>query len=632
MLTAMQHRGPDDQGAWHNPTTALGAVRLAIIDPSAAGHQPMSNSAGNIWIAYNGEMYNFREEQDKLAQAGHQFQSNSDTEVVLKLYEIYGNDFLQRLRGIFALAIYDQRPGPNYQQLLLARDPLGIKPLLYHSGEQSLVFASEMKGLLAHTGIPRTINLRALAELLNYGSIPQPTTFLQGVHMLLPAHYLTYRDGKMALHKYWEFDRTLGADLEKLLYPELVSLLRNNLEAVVKSQLVSDVPVGAFLSGGVDSAALVALMAKVSPQPIKTFSIGFTEEGRNIDETARAEQIAQYIGTDHTRIQITGVEVREQLRQFVRALDQPSVDGLNSYLVAKAASPYLKVAISGLGGDELFAGYPWFNRLVNFATWQKSLLGQIVLTVIARLASWPIFDRFPPGQKFSRAINKLRGFSNITNKFLSENQIFSKIGVDQLLTPTNKDWLRQQPPGQLANSLLPTKEQPNATSVIQQTSLMTLQTYTQNQLLRDMDAVSMYQSLEVRVPYLDTQLLNLAINLPDYTKLGYRNFFFSRPATYRSSGNKRILIDAVRDLLPPDIDQQTKLGFSLPLEYWLKTDLQPIMNELLSPEIVAKRGLFRPQVIQNLRTDFMNNRVSWTAVWLPMIIELWCQEILDTTN
>src|SRR4030042_3234061 len=299
MISAMHHRGPDDSGVFYNDGIALGMTRLSIIDISPRGHQPMSNNDGLIWIVYNGETFNFRQERKLLEGKGHRFISNSDTEVVLRMYEHYGDDFLMHMRGMFALAIYDKRRGKGGERLLLARDHLGIKPLLYTRVGSQFIFASEMKAILASGLVERKIDPEALRLLLTYGSIIQPMTAVSGVKMLLPGYCLIIESGREQIERFWKLETNRRDGLKAMPYDELVAEVRSALEESVRLQMVSDVPLGAFLSGGVDSSLLVAFMSKISRHKVRTFSVGFETEGPHIDETDEAERTAKFIGTDH---------------------------------------------------------------------------------------------------------------------------------------------------------------------------------------------------------------------------------------------------------------------------------------------------------------------------------------------
>ena len=622
MIKAMDHRGPDDHGIMDNPHLTLGMTRLAILDTSSSAHQPMSNTDKTIWLVYNGEMYNFREEKEILQNQGYNFTSTSDTEVVLKMYEAYGDNFVKRIRGMFALAIYDNRPGQS-QKVLLARGPLGIKPLLYSQQGKCLVFASEIKAMLASGLVSKQIDPEALRTLLSYGSVIQPKTILSGVNALLPGYSLTLINGGITITRFWRFDLSQAELLRNEPYEQLVARVREQLEETTKMHLVSDVPIGAFLSGGVDSAVMVGLFSQFSSTPVKTFSVGFGVEGQAIDETIAAAKIAEHFHTDHTRLEITGSDIKKHLSRIAWALDQPSVDGVNSYFVSLAAKSKVTVALSGTGGDEIFAGYSWFLNLAKEYA-HPSPRAQLAKQILARLASPTFWDRIWMS-RLSFGADRLRGGQSFLHKFIREYQIYRGYSAEFLLAPALRkggNW-----PVHGVADFAPADELSNA-SVIPRVSALCLRGYTQNQLMRDIDAVSMAHSLEVRVPYLDTKLINLVLSLPDYTKLNPLSYP-SSDTTYRATGAKRILIDATRDLLPPDIDLQEKKGFGLPFDAWLRGPLQEEMDSLLSPTTILKRGLFDPKRVAIIKDKFLAGQLHWSFIWLLMIIELWCQEVLD---
>lgn len=628
MVKAMHHRGPDDSGVHHEAGIALGMARLAIIDTTTGGHQPMRARDGLIWIVYNGELYNFHEERAILEKKGHSFQSRSDTEVVLRMYEEYGDAFLLRLRGMFALAIYDKRKGPGKEKFLLARDHLGIKPLLYSQSAGNLLFASEIKALLASGMVAPHVNPEALRLLLTFGSVAQPQTMIKGVHMLLPGHRLTIEGGKQRIEQFWRLDTGRRGDLKGLPYEELVAITRDSLEESVRLQMVSDVPVGAFLSGGIDSSLLVALMARNSSHRVRTFSVGFEAEGASMDESNDAARTAAYIGTDHARVVVTGQEVRSRIHHIAAALDQPSVDGVNSYFVSLAARQAVTVAISGTGGDELFAGYPWFITMTNYGE-QEAALGAASLPakLLAAAARNPLWDKLN-GTRFGPRLEALRNSHGFLARFARIYQIFGNAGAERFLAQAYK---KQASVGRDPSlDILQADEMPGATT-LERVSALCMRGYTQNQLLRDIDAVSMSHSLEVRVPFLDPLLADLAMALPRSAKLG-RLTGVSNPetASYRDTGTKRVLIDAAQGLLPPGMDQQAKRGFGMPFGTWLKGPLKDVFDDALSPASIAKRGFFDPEAVATLKTSFSAGAASWPQPWLLMMTELWAREVLDT--
>jgi asparagine synthase (glutamine-hydrolysing) len=404
----MHHRGPDDSGQFSDGQVSLGMTRLAILDPSSGGHQPMMTHDERIVVVYNGELYNFRSEKALLEKQGHTFSSSSDTEVVLRMYEHYGDDFVKRMRGMFALAIYDRRRGPGRERLLLARDQMGIKPLVYAHVDGRLVFASEIKALLASGLVTAEIDPVSLRLLLTYGSVYQPRTIIRGVQMLLPAHRLVIENGRERIERYWSLGLDRDASLRTRSYEEQVERVAAALEESVRLQMISDVPLGAFLSGGVDSALLAALMARQKGVGrLKTFSVGFEGEAEDIDETDDAERTARHIGTEHSRIVVRGADVRERICHIARGLDQPTVDGVNSYFVSLAARQAVTVAISGTGGDELFAGYHWFALMAldeaerrDTPAWKA--LARAAVAPAVRLR-W--FDSLPEGARVRASSN-----------------------------------------------------------------------------------------------------------------------------------------------------------------------------------------------------------------------------------
>ena len=627
MVSAMDHRGPDDRGIYFDPKVALGATRLAIIDVSAAGHQPMSNPAGTVFIVYNGVTYNFQSERKLLEAKGYTFSSNSDTEVVLRMYEHYGDGFLLRLRGMFALAIYDKREGPGRERLLLARDHLGIKPLLFVRVGRRLVFASEIKALLASGLIEPEIDPVALRLLLTFGSIYQPRTILRGVSMLLPAHRMIVEQDRERVERYWSLGIDRQPGLRKRPYDELVAEVASVLEESVRLQLVSDVPLGAFLSGGVDSSLLVAMMAQAVGDRIKTFSVGFEAEGTDIDESDDAEQTARFLGTDHSFVLVRGTEVRDRIQHIAYSLDQPSVDGVNAYFVSLAARRAVTVAISGTGGDEIYAGYPWFISMILDQKRQRKepwkAMAKSLLAVVARQSALDPFLLKRGGSRLYEA----RNYAGFVTKYATQYQIFGALGAARVLSADLGD--AAQAGQSLHYDLKAIDELPDGSAIERVTGLC-LRGYTNNQLLRDIDAVSMAHSLEVRVPYLDPLVVDIALSLPDSTKLGdLTNLSAPTQRTYRETGAKRILIDAGRPLLPSNIDLQPKRGFGMPFDVWLRGPLREVLLDTLAEDQIQRRGLLDVQEASAIKNRFLEGWLGWVQPWLLMMLELWCREVLD---
>jgi asparagine synthase (glutamine-hydrolysing) len=628
MVAALHHRGPDDSGVYYDAAVAIGMARLSIIDLTAAAHQPMSSPDGKVWIVYNGEVYNFQSERAALEKRGYTFGSHSDTEVVLRLYEHYGDKFLVRLRGMFALAIYDARRGAGRERLLLARDQLGIKPLLFARTDKHLVFASELKALLASGLVSREIDRVALRTLLTYGSVYQPRTLLRGVSMLPPAHYLVMANGRLHIERYWSLGVDQRSALRRRPYEEQVEELSAVLEESVRLHMVSDVPVGAFLSGGVDSSLLVGLMTRIAGKRVKTFSVGFGAEGAALDESHEAERTARFLGADHTHVLVRGDDMREHLPRIIRGLDQPSVNGVNSYFVSLAARQAVTVAISGTGGDEIFAGYPWFAEMALFHKADGS--GTEVDSGLSfLLARAPFLKLLLP--RFWRAHGKYENSrENFLLRYARTFQIFGHGGAVALLDPSFGSCDAAE--DVLVNDIVDNDELASG-EVVERVTALCLRGYTCNQLLRDIDATSMAHSLEVRVPFLDVPLIETALSLPVSAKLGNLSEGINPyTATYRETGSKKILIDVGKrlNILPEEIACQPKRGFTFPVDTWLKGSMWDIVEDALSPRTTAQRGFFRPAEVEKVMQDFLKDRTHWTRPWLLTVFELWCRTFLDT--
>ena len=631
MMRALNHRGPDDSGVLEESNVVLGMTRLAIIDVSGGGHQPMLSPDGEIAIAYNGELYNFREERSLLEKLGYSFRSTSDTEVVLRMYEHYGDDFLLRMRGMFALAIHDKRSGPGRERLLLARDQLGIKPLLYATVPGRFVFASEIKALLASGLIAPDVDPIGLRLLLTHGAIVQPRTILRDVKMLLPGHRLIVKPGLEArVERYWSLGLNRRKDLRARPYDDQVEAVRSALEESVRLQMVSDVPLGAFLSGGVDSSLLVAMMAKqASDHRVKTFSVGFEAEGENIDETDHAESTARFLGTDHSRVVVRGENVRDLIHQIAFDLDQPTVDGVNSYFVSMAARRGVTVAISGTGGDELFAGYPWFEQMVfEESRRQAAPLKSAAKSVLNSVVRQPLLDSLVPmrgGYRFGH----WRDGVGFLARYYAANSMFEAPWTARLLA---HDLRSEAQAGRSPHYDLSAIDELHHGSVLERVTGICLRGYTTNQLLRDIDAASMSHSLEVRVPFLDPVVADLALSLPDSAKMGDSpRSSAESPRSYRDAGTKRILVDVAKDLLPPGFDTRVKKGFSMPFNSWLKGPLREVLLDTLSEQSVAKRGLLEGPAVAVVRDQFLSGVVEWPQPWLLMMIELWAREVLNSS-
>ena len=594
---AMHHRGPDDHGVFvaEQPVpVSLANARLAIIDLSPTGHQPMSTSDGSLWIVYNGEIYNYRALRTILVEMGHEFASQSDTEVALHAYEEWGENCLEHFRGMFAFAIWDMKRG----RLFAARDRLGIKPLYYaHDlARKTLTFGSELKTLLASGLVAPRVSYPGLHHYLSFYSIPAPHTILEGVQALPAGHFLTFQDNRLTVTPYWNIP---PAEPLEMPVDEIQARLRALLEESIQLRMVSDVPVGAFLSGGVDSSAVVALMTRASGERLKTFSIGFGPEGRAQDERSDARVLADYYDTDHHEVIVTGGQVRDQLDDIIHAMDQPTGDGINTYLVSQATAAHVKVALSGLGGDELFAGYPQFRLFQRAQTWEK-LPG--VVRAFARAGAGII------GGKARRAVAWLD--ADFLSRYGRIRILYDEQAKLDLYTQRTMAALAAPEPSlkYLGDFLHPVETDP-----LVQITRLELKNYMAHTLLRDTDAMSMAHSLEIRVPLIDHKLVEFATRIPPALKL-------------HGGRSKWIFTQTLRDLLPPEVIRRPKRGFEMPVAAWMRGELRSILDDVLSRRSIEQRGLFRHEAVSALYERFLRGSEHHMRVWTLAVLELWLRQ------
>ena len=600
MSDAMIHRGPDDHGAFIDPRSqvSLGHRRLSILDVSAAGHQPMSYRDGRYWIVFNGEIYNFRELRRELETLGYAFSSNSDTEVILAAYAHWGEGCVDRLRGMFALAILDRGDESAIPPtIFLARDRLGIKPLYYATRDGVFVFASEIKGLLASGLVSRRIDRQAVWQYLALGSIPQPRTILADASVLMPGHVMTVRlPLDIKIRRYWDI-----AENSERSFPDANAISREDaqrtvralLEEATRYHLVSDVSVGAFLSGGIDSTAVVGLMSRAYDRPIKTFSVGFESRSGHPDELAWARTAADAFGTDHTEVIVTGQSVASQYDQLVHAIDQPSLDGTNTFLVSQAAGKSVKVALSGLGGDELFAGYPHFKTFAAAARWDARMgpLGKVGKTRLLNAVP----GRFLPGKHVLRMAR--------VGRYATLRQLCGDGQQADIVNADFMEGIRGKPLEDLYSQWLRPQR-----DVVAETSYVETNGYLVNTLLRDVDAMAMGNSLEVRPILLDHVVAEFAFALPAQLKLG-------------TDENKPALVGAVRDLVPEAIIRRKKAGFELPLAEWLTGPLRERALATMSSTVAVR--LFSPRFLDQVAEACSAEGRPTNAHWAYLMLVEW---------
>jgi len=608
MCRTIIHRGPDDEGIHIEAGAGLGTRRLSIID-LAGGHQPLSNEDMTVWAAHNGEVYNFPELRAELEGGGHKFRTRTDTEAVLHAYEHWGMRFPEKLRGMFVTAIWDR----NRRRLVIARDRLGIKPLYYTLlGDGTLVFGSELKAVVVHPGVKRELEPRALDLYLTLEYVPAPWSIFKGIYKLPPGHMLVYQDGKIVLEKFWEVpDRKAERKVKPEELPAVCDELYALLKESVKLRLISDVPLGAFLSGGIDSSTIVGLMRELGASPLKTFSIGFKDA--SYDELEHARRIARLFETDHEEL-ILEPKALELTEMLVRHLDEPFGDFsiFPTYLVSKMARAHVTVALSGDGGDEVFGGYETYQaqRLSRFRP--VAPLGRAVGAVVRRL---------PPAAQKKGAWNKLRrfaqGFDNPASlrhlrwmMFLSREdrrRLYSR-GLEADLGGLT-DLSENQPFRALYDRL-------GDFDKINGELFLDLKTYLADDILVKVDRMSMAPSLEARVPLLDHKLVEFAFSLPGDLKL-------------RGNETKWIFKKTMERLLPHETLYRKKEGFSIPIKHWLATDLKDMMLGYLDEKRLREGGLFEPETVTAMIRAHLKGRENYShQLWALLVFQIWKENYL----
>src|SRR6267143_1912017 len=606
------HRGPDDFGQYRGRGVGLGMRRLSIIDVGG-GHQPISNEDETIWIVLNGEIYNFQSLRGELESKGHTFHTRSDTEVIVHLYEEEGLEFFKRLRGMFGLAIWDVKR----ERLVLGRDRIGEKPLYLRRGPGRLLFASELKSLLQVEGVPRRLNHAALGEYLALGYVPAPLCLLEGIEKLPASHYLVAEKGRTEIREYWDvpFGQT-----EKHSEEEWVERIRAKIQETVRMQLVSDVPLGAFLSGGLDSSTVVAVMAGLSSRPVKTYSIGYQGEHSYYNELPYASLVAKAFKTDHHEIVVKPV-VSELLPKLVWHLDEPVADSacLTTYLVSKLARESVTVILSGVGGDEVFGGYRRYlgNSLMRYygllpgvarRKWLPSLLARMPQD---RHSTWKDYARYGAAFVKSAELDPASRYMGYVKLFAPQVQreLLQRAATTDL---GNSDGAA----GALQDSFARCADPDSLNRIL----YADLKTSLPDDLLAMTDRMSMAASIECRAPLVDYELVELMARMPSSLKV--RGFTL-----------KYLMKKAVAHWLPREILARKKRGFGAPMGAWLRKDLQPMVSELLSEDQIRRRGLFHWPAIQRLISDHAAERADHTDHLLALVmLELWCRIILDSSE
>lgn len=586
MCDAIRHRGPDDGGAYASPARdcVLGSRRLAIIDLTPAGHMPMGEPRGRFWITYNGEVYNFVELRAELEARGHRFRSRTDTEVVLHLYQEYGDECVERLNGLFAFAIWDQQE----RSLFLARDRFGIKPLYYSWAGESFLFGSEIRALLASGLVSARADSSAVAGYLMLGSVPDDRTILTGVASLAPGHCATLRSTGLTARQYWSHVDEVRRAIP-LPPGEAEEAVREEMKAAVRRQMVSDAPLGLFLSGGMDSTMLAALMRAAGHERIRSVSVSFDESA--FDEGCVARRVAERFGLEHVDTRVTYQDFESHLGSIVSAMEQPSADGINTYFVSMAARQAgLTVALSGLGADELFGGYPSFTVI---GTAQRAMRG------LARIPGheqfMPLLDVLPGIPRGARKLARWsNGSTSLAAAYLAVRGLLGPEEVRCLVGAATLPDLATY-----AEQVAPIDGLPEMAGI----SVLESRVYMHNQLLRDTDAMSMAHSLEVRVPFLDNEIAALA----------------ARCSHLLGGPPKAVLAGARSIYFPLGLPDRPKQGFTFPLEAWLAG---PLAERVEHGADSGGGGVDAPEM-RRLWADFRAGRRHWSQVWAPMLLNHW---------
>jgi asparagine synthase (glutamine-hydrolysing) len=591
MCNQMIYRGPDDSGAATRGDATIGMRRLSIFDPTN-GHQPMTTPDGRHTIVFNGAIYNFRSLQTELESAGWSFRTRCDTEVLLAALAHWGKDALRRLRGMYAFALWDSTD----ESLLLARDTFGIKPLYFSHQGGRLVFASEVAAMLASRTCADEIDPISVSQYLAWFSVPAPRTIYRGIFSLQPGESLRFCRGKIEMFAGWSFKSVSSDTVACATRTEFVAELRRRIDDTIRAHVLADVPVGAFLSGGLDSAVVAGLMSRATSGALKTFSIGFEEDG--FSEADEAEESARHFGAiHHTRV-LTGDEVARDLDKFLAACDQPTGDGVNTYYVSQTAQQGgVKVALSGLGGDELFGGYPSFRAIPDLA---------------GRLPPWLILPR-PLRSLAAKTLNlggtrarKLADFlahardaheiASLNRRVFSHSRQHSMLAADVRIQTEGSSPFHPE--------LAAIRAESDGADLRSLVSVWELRTYMADVLLRDSDVMSMRHSLELRVPFIDQPLIE---------------WLWRQPAEFKFDRHhpKSALADATADILPPGLMKRKKRGFTFPFPIWMRNDLRPFLEDTFSSASIARSGFFDPPPVQALWKTFAagGEDREWSRVW-----------------
>ncbi len=604
MNNAIRHRGPDEDGFYVNGSVGLAMRRLAIIDLKS-GQQPIHNRDRSSWIVFNGEIYNYLELREKLEKLGHTFYTNSDTEAIVHAYDQFGADCPNHLRGMFAFAIWNERT----QELFLARDRVGKKPLLYAEVNGQLIFGSEFTALLLHPDISRDIQPEALDHYLSFMCIPAPMTVYRSIRKLEPGHWLRWHNGNVERQRYWEPDFTKKIDIsEEEAGERTVEILRD----AVRVRLMSEVPLGAFLSGGIDSSAVVALMSQESSERVKTFSIGFDEQ--DFSELHHARRVAEHVGAEHHEF-IVRPDAIEVLPMLVEHYGEPYADSsaLPTYYVAKETRKHVTVALNGDGGDESFAGYERYIAMGLTEKYRKvpSFVRESLIREAVNLIPTDPTKR----SKIKSAQRLLAVVSHPkTNRYMHWMSTFN----EEMKGPLYSDFFREQTADANATGILENWfKRANGIGIVDALLLTDQMTYLPNDLLVKVDIATMAVSLEARSPFLDHHVIEFAASLPQNLKL-------------RRLTGKYLLKKVLRKLLPSENLTRRKMGFGVPIGHWFRGKMQPFLREVVLSDKALGRGLFKPETVRQLVDSHTRAERDYShQLWTLLMLELWFNRFID---
>ena len=601
MNSTLIHRGPDDEGYYREGRVGLAMRRLSIID-LASGHQPIGNEDGSFWIVFNGEIYNYRELRDDLEKRGCQFSTNSDTEVVLHAYEEFGMDCLERLNGMFAFAIWDNRR----HRLWIARDRLGIKPLYYYQDRRIFLFASEIKAILAHPGVRREIDPAGLNNYFTFGHSVAPDTIYKGIKKLLPGHWLCLENGALQIKSYWDVARQSN-ESSSLSETEAAERLLELLKSAVNYQMVSDVPLGAFLSGGVDSSAIVGLMSSFMDRPVDTFNATYPSRGF-YDESPDAKRVAQHFGTSHNELVVSPDDLVDAVCRLAYHYDEPFADAaaVPTYLVSKFARQTVKVVLTGDGADELFGGY----RRHSLEQWAWLTGIPFALLMGPANLGANIHPKLWSARKFTQAMAQ----RNPVERWVSWRRVFSEEEKTSILTSDAQRLIVNQDP---RNSYQSYWSRP-FTDPVTQLLYVDMKTWLPDGYLEKVDKASMAASLEARVPFLDHRLAEFAFSLPSNMKV-------------RGSETKWILKQALANILPREVLTKPKHGFNVPTDPWLRGPLKNFMHDILLSGQIKSRDYLNSREVDRMAQRHINgHQVLDTHLWMVINFELWYRTFMET--